>query len=233
MSILKDEVLQKKNGLLDNIIANIKAKKQIRIFLNQDVKEKYEKKLEIEKKYSSPEITDGQYDTSDLILNDYQLYKRLIIIANILKAKGLANELNVKGGFIFSTDDKVQEILERLADKIDDPNISDSALETETKLLIFATDIDERNNLNKDLDNDGVDDRLEDINNNGINDKYELDPWKHVAAYKSDVELDNMRQLEDAEYRRQCEALRKQNEKDREAEEKLHGRKGLIDILYE
>ena len=229
MSILKDDVLKNKQKAVKNILDNLKAKKNVRIFLNEDSKEKYDKKKEIEKKYSQqPE--EGGYDTSDLILNDYALYKRLLIVAKILETKGLAGELSVKGGFIFSTDDKVQEILTRLASKMDDPNISDAALETETKSLIFATDIDERINLKMDLDNNGIEDKLEDLDNNGIKDENEeFNPWKHIKDYQRDVQLDNIRQQQDENYRRKCEEQKRQNEKDREAEERKHGRTGLLD----
>ena len=176
MSILKDDApkvqshdLDKNsNGYtsLDEIINKIRTasankKKWLRIFLNKEEKNKFEKEEYYKKNQSqkgyeekSESVGIGDFDTSDLIVRNYALYKKLMMIVKALEGKGLARELNKVG--LLSTNDKVMDVLRRLEDK----DISELS-EMQVKEAILESDLDERANLNQDLDNNGRDDKID------------------------------------------------------------------------
>ena len=231
MSILTDKALKSKKESQANknfdtksFFKNIKINGQIRIFLNDNAKSEYEKNQSIIKK-SNIKVVENENDTYDLIMNDYKLYHRLLVVANILKAKGITNTLTVNNGFIIGANDKVQEILSRLADKLNDPNISDASLETETKeAIILTTDIDERAALPVDLNNNGMKDRLEQrIGGNS------LDAAINKGKEKQLEEIKKLRSTEEG-IRRQ-ELIAKKYAEDREKEEAQHKRKGFTSLF--
>ena len=245
MSIKKDEVLEKERAAKEKkslaaILDKIKNKKAIRVFTNSDIRDNFDKNQAVKKQYGKLSNTEKVFknmnDTTDLIIHDPVLYRKLMLVAKVLESKGLVKELSVKGGFLFSTNDKVNEVLQRVAEIIDNPNLSDKDLESQTKSFIFESDLDNRTSLNTDIDNNGLDDYLEDRDNNGVKDinekkeKLILDPWKHRAAYDRDIAADNMKQQQDAAYREECRRRQEKNEKEREQEEKQHGR-GLTSLL--
>ena len=230
MSILKDKKLENNDNVVKTILDKLGQKQGVEvIFKSGPEYDKALKEAELKAKYKASDI--GENDTYDLIMNDYRMYKKLLILANVLRDKGLLGELSVKGGIVFSANEKVQEVLQKLADSIEDPNKEIAAFEKEA--IILVTDIDERATKNMDLDNNGLEDRLEDINNNGVKDTEEkyLDPWSKVEAYRRDCRVDNMRQMQDEEYRRECQRIAREKQKEEEKELKNHNRNLLANIL--
>ena len=179
MSIKKDEVLEKERAAKEKkslaaILDKIKNKKAIRVFTNSDIRDNFDKNQAVKKQYgklsNTEKVFENMNDTADLIIHDPVLYRKLMLVAKVLESKGLVKELSVKGGFLFSTNDKVNEVLQRVAEIIDNPNLSDKDLESQTKSFIFESDLDNRTSLNTDIDNNGLDDYLEDRDNNGVKD---------------------------------------------------------------
>lgn len=202
-------------------LENIKSKKQIRIFdVTDEQKQAEYEAQEAERKSKlskySGETKEGENDTYDLMITNRLLYKKFRILANILKDKGLLGDLVIRGGMVLPASDKVQEILEKLADKMDDPNISDAAFEKEA--IILATDIDDRAERSyDDLNRNGIDDDLEDP-------RYVMSIEAARKAYEEEKAEDDRRQHEDREYQRQCREKAEENQKEEEELNKLHGR---------
>lgn len=226
MSILKDGSKLSEKEVIKTIVDKLQSKQDVHIFNNNLEYEKYVKQAEAVKGYKASDI--GENDTYDLIMNDFKTYKRLLILANILKDKGLLGELSIQGGIVFSANDKVQEILQMLADKMSNPDISDGAFEKSAKEAILSTDIDERAKLDNlaDRDRNGIRDMEEDINDNGEKD---IDELIRKGERQRDLEIQQLRSTEEG--RREQDRIARKYEKDREKEEKMHNRSLLSNIL--
>ena len=221
MSILKDKPNVNEN--VKTILDKLASKQNVRVFSNELEFEKYVKQAEMAKGYQASDI--GENDTYALMVNDIKMYRRFLILANVLKEKGLLGELSVGSGVIFSANDKVQAILEMLAEKISNPNMTDIAFEKEA---ILATDIDERTHLDRALDYDrnGIRDTEEDINDNGIKD---IDELIRKGEKEMNEEIQKLNSTEEG--RREQQRIAREYAKDREKEEKLHRRSFLSNVL--
>ena len=221
MSILKDKPNVNEN--VKTILDKLVSKQNVRVFSNELEFEKYVKQAEMAKGYQASDI--GENDTYALMVNDIKMYRRFLILANVLKEKGLLGELSVGSGVIFSANDKVQAILEMLAEKISNPNMTDIAFEKEA---ILATDIDERTHLDRALDYDrnGIRDTEEDINDNGIKD---IDELIRKGEKEMNEEIQKLNSTEEG--RREQQRIAREYAKDREKEEKLHRRSFLSNVL--
>ncbi len=239
MSILKDDApkvqshdLDKNsNGYtsLDEIInkirtASVNKKKWLRIFLNKEEKNKFEKEEYYKKNQSqkgyeekSEGVGIGDFDTSDLIVRNYALYKKLMMIVKALEGKGLARERNKVG--LLSTNDKVMDVLRRLEDK----DISELS-EMQVKEAILESDLDERANLNQDLDNNGRDDKID----NALKRKYLSSIDDIRKDYERDLEIDRRKQAMDEQYREECRRRTEKNREEEEKELKNHNRVGIM-----
>lgn len=221
MSILKDK--PNVNDNVKTILDKLASKQNVRVFSNELEFEKYVKQAEMAKGYQASDI--GENDTYALMVNDIKMYRRFLILANVLKEKGLLGELSVGSGVIFSANDKVQAILEMLAEKISDPNMTDITFEKEA---ILATDIDERTHLDRALDYDrnGIRDAEEDINDNGVKD---IDELIRKGEKEMNEEIQKLNSTEEG--RREQQRIAREYAKDREKEEKLHRRSFLSNVL--
>ena len=143
------------------IISKLAEGYTINCFKNSEIKDQY---------YASNK--DNSYD---IVFDSKDVYKRFRIIANILEAQGLARDLSVSGGFSFLVNDKTVEVLNKLADKINDPTLPDIAIENFTKAVIYQSFLDEaihytEDKFEEDKDNNGIPDCYEDLDGNGVKD---------------------------------------------------------------